>query len=108
MSLAVALLGSPDLLVLDEPTVGLDPVLRVELWNLFHALAAAGTSLLVSSHVMDEATRCDRLLLMRDGEVLADDDARMACWRRPARRRRSGVPGRHRPASDDPRRPERS
>ena len=72
VSLAVALLGSPDLLVLDEPTVGLDPVLRVELWNLFHVLAAAGTSLLVSSHVMDEATRCDRLLLMRDGEVLAD------------------------------------
>ena len=72
VSLAVALLGSPDLLVLDEPTVGLDPVLRVELWDLFHRLAAGGTSLLVSSHVMDEATRCDRLLLMRDGEILAD------------------------------------
>ena len=72
VSLGVALLGSPDLLVLDEPTVGLDPVLRVDLWNIFHDLAAAGTSLLVSSHVMDEATRCDRLLLMRDGEVLAD------------------------------------
>ena len=72
VSLAVALLGSPELLVLDEPTVGLDPVLRVELWDLFHRLAAAGTSLLVSSHVMDEATRCDRLLLMRDGEILAD------------------------------------
>ncbi|SDJ90648.1 ABC-2 type transport system ATP-binding protein [Cryobacterium psychrotolerans] len=73
VSLAGALLGSPELLVLDEPTVGLDPVLRVELWGLFHRLAAAGTSLLVSSHVMDEAARCDRLLLMRHGEVLADD-----------------------------------
>ncbi|WEO76203.1 ABC transporter ATP-binding protein [Cryobacterium sp. SO2] len=73
VSLAVALLGSPELLVLDEPTVGLDPVLRRDLWTMFHALAAAGTSLLVSSHVMDEAARCDRLLLMRDGEILADD-----------------------------------
>ncbi|TFC51189.1 ABC transporter ATP-binding protein [Cryobacterium sp. TMT1-21] len=73
VSLAGALLGSPELLVLDEPTVGLDPVLRVELWSLFHRLAAAGTSLLVSSHVMDEASRCDRLLLMRGGEILADD-----------------------------------
>lgn len=72
-SLAVALLGAPELLILDEPTVGLDPVLRVELWSLFHRLADAGTSLLVSSHVMDEATRCDRLLLMRRGEILADD-----------------------------------
>jgi ABC-2 type transport system ATP-binding protein len=73
VSLAAALLGSPDLLVLDEPTVGLDPVLRVDLWRLFHELADAGTSLLVSSHVMDEATRCDRLLLMREGEILADE-----------------------------------
>ncbi|QYF72160.1 ABC transporter ATP-binding protein [Cryobacterium sp. PAMC25264] len=73
VSLAVALLGSPELLVLDEPTVGLDPVLRRDLWELFHGLAAAGTSLLVSSHVMDEAARCDRLLLMRDGALLADD-----------------------------------
>ncbi|WP_233265470.1 ABC transporter ATP-binding protein [Leifsonia sp. AG29] len=72
VSLAAALLGSPDLLVLDEPTVGLDPLLRVELWALFHRLADAGTSLLVSSHVMDEATRCDRLLLMREGAVIAD------------------------------------
>ncbi|MGO4593302.1 ABC transporter ATP-binding protein [Leifsonia sp. 2TAF2] len=72
VSLAAALLGSPDLLVLDEPTVGLDPLLRVELWGLFHRLAEAGTSLLVSSHVMDEATRCDRLILMREGAVLAD------------------------------------
>ncbi|MGW6198551.1 ABC transporter ATP-binding protein [Kribbella sp. NPDC055110] len=72
-SLAAALLGSPELLVLDEPTVGLDPVLRRDLWNLFHQLADAGATLLVSSHVMDEASRCDRLLLMRDGELLADD-----------------------------------
>jgi ABC-2 type transport system ATP-binding protein len=72
-SLACALVGCPELLVLDEPTVGLDPVLRVELWERFHALAAAGTTLIVSSHVMDEAGRCDRLLLLRDGELLADE-----------------------------------
>jgi ABC-2 type transport system ATP-binding protein len=71
-SLAVALLGEPDLLVLDEPTVGLDPVLRRELWQLFHRLADAGTAVFVSSHVMDEADRCDRLLLMREGAVIAD------------------------------------
>jgi ABC-2 type transport system ATP-binding protein len=71
-SLAVALLGSPDLLVLDEPTVGLDPVLRRDLWRLFHDLAGAGVTVLVSSHVMDEAERCDRLLLMRDGAILAN------------------------------------
>lgn len=73
VSLAVALLGKPELLVLDEPTVGLDPVLRVELWALFRRLADTGTTLLVSSHVMDEATRCDRLLLMRAGQIIADD-----------------------------------
>ncbi|WP_416486473.1 ABC transporter ATP-binding protein [Streptomyces sp. CL12] len=74
VSLAVALLGTPELLVLDEPTVGLDPVLRRDLWQLFHDLAATrGTTLLVSSHVMDEAERCDRLLLMREGAILADD-----------------------------------
>jgi ABC-2 type transport system ATP-binding protein len=71
-SLACALIGAPEVLVLDEPTVGLDPVLRVELWEMFHALAAAGTTLIVSSHVMDEAGRCDRLLLLRDGRLLAD------------------------------------
>ena len=73
VSLAAALLGTPSLLVLDEPTVGLDPVLRRDLWALFHRLAAGGVTLLVSSHVMDEASRCDRLLLMRDGQLLADD-----------------------------------
>ncbi|WP_371791143.1 ABC transporter ATP-binding protein [Streptomyces sp. NBC_01471] len=72
VSLAVALLGTPELLVLDEPTVGLDPVLRRDLWTLFHTLADAGTTLLVSSHVMDEAERCHRLLLMREGEILAE------------------------------------
>jgi ABC-2 type transport system ATP-binding protein len=71
VSLAVALLGSPELLVLDEPTVGLDPVLRRDLWAMFHRLADDGTAVLVSSHVMDEAERCDRLLLMRDGELIA-------------------------------------
>ena len=71
VSLAVALLGDPDVLVLDEPTVGLDPVLRRDLWGLFHRLAEAGTSVLVSSHVMDEAERCDRLLLMREGRIIA-------------------------------------
>ncbi|TDC78328.1 ABC transporter ATP-binding protein [Streptomyces hainanensis] len=72
-SLAVALLGSPELLVLDEPTVGLDPVLRRGLWELFHRLAGQhGVTLLISSHVMDEADRCERLLLMRAGRLLAD------------------------------------
>jgi len=70
--LATALLGSPEVLVLDEPTVGLDPVLRQELWTLFHQLADRGTTLLVSSHVMDEADRCDRLLVLRDGQLLAN------------------------------------
>ncbi|MGW5573449.1 ABC transporter ATP-binding protein [Nocardia thailandica] len=71
VSLACALVARPELLVLDEPTVGLDPVLRVELWQQFHALADAGTTLLVSSHVMDEAEHCDRLLLLREGRLLA-------------------------------------
>ncbi|MFF6943693.1 ABC transporter ATP-binding protein [Streptomyces lavendulae] len=74
VSLAVALLGSPELLVLDEPTVGLDPVLRRDLWNLFHDITATrGATLLVSSHVMDEAERCHDLLLMREGRILAQD-----------------------------------
>jgi ABC-2 type transport system ATP-binding protein len=72
-SLAVALLNTPDLLVLDEPTVGLDPVLRRDLWTLFHRLADDGAAVFVSSHVMDEADRCDRLLLMREGLIIADD-----------------------------------
>jgi ABC-2 type transport system ATP-binding protein len=72
-SLAVALLGSPDLLVLDEPTVGLDPVLRRDLWALFHRIARNGAAVFVSSHVMDEAERCERLMLMREGEIIAHD-----------------------------------
>jgi ABC-2 type transport system ATP-binding protein len=73
VSLAAALLGEPELLVLDEPTVGLDPVLRRDLWALFRGLADRGTTLLISSHVMDEAAHCDRLLLLREGSLLADD-----------------------------------
>ena len=72
VSLAVALLGHPEVIVLDEPTVGLDPVLRAELWDLFQRLASDGAALIVSSHVMDEALRCDRLLLLREGEIIAD------------------------------------
>lgn len=72
-SLAAALLAEPELLVLDEPTVGLDPVLRRDLWRLFHSLAETGRTLIVSSHVMDEASRCDRLLLLRNGRLVADD-----------------------------------
>jgi ABC-2 type transport system ATP-binding protein len=71
VSLATALLGDPELLVLDEPTVGLDPLLRRDLWDLFHRLADGGATLVVSSHVMDEAERCDSLLLLRDGELIA-------------------------------------
>jgi ABC-2 type transport system ATP-binding protein len=73
VSLAIALLDSPDLLVLDEPTVGLDPILRKELWLLFAGLAAEGKTVLVSSHVMDEADRCDNILLLRDGALLWQD-----------------------------------
>ena len=72
ISLAMALIGSPELIVLDEPTVGLDPVLRVELWDLFRGLAQRGVTMIVSSHVMDEALRCDRLVLMRSGRIIAD------------------------------------
>jgi ABC-2 type transport system ATP-binding protein len=71
VSLATTLLGDPELLVLDEPTVGLDPLLRRDLWRMFHELAEDGTTLIVSSHVMDEADRCDTLLLLRDGQLLA-------------------------------------
>jgi ABC-type multidrug transport system ATPase subunit len=73
VSLAVALLGDPDVLVLDEPTVGLDPVLRAELWAEFHALAGHGRTLLVSTHVMDEAERCTQLVLIREGRVVASE-----------------------------------
>ena len=73
VSLACALLARPELLVLDEPTVGLDPVLRRDLWRLFHELARGGATLLISSHVMDEAARCDELLLIRDGSLVAHD-----------------------------------
>ena len=73
VSLAVALLDEPEVIVLDEPTVGLDPVLRKDLWETFHRLADAGAAVFVSSHVMDEATRCDRLMLMREGRIIADD-----------------------------------
>ncbi|MEU0506083.1 ABC transporter ATP-binding protein [Nocardia sp. NPDC005998] len=70
-SLACALVAQPEILIMDEPTVGLDPVLRVDLWKQFHELAANGTTLLVSSHVMDEAEHCDKLLLLREGVLLA-------------------------------------
>ena len=73
VSLAMALIGDPELLVLDEPTVGLDPVLRAELWGLFRKLANQGKTLLVSSHVMDEAERCDQIIFVRDGKVIAFD-----------------------------------
>lgn len=75
VSLACALVADPDLLVMDEPTVGLDPVTREELWSTFRALAERGATLLVSSHVMDEAFRCDQVLLMRSGRILATTTA---------------------------------
>jgi ABC-2 type transport system ATP-binding protein len=71
VSLAISLIGYPKLMVLDEPTVGLDPVLRDQLWKLFRKLAEQGTTLVISSHVMDEAEHCDDLLLIRDGKILA-------------------------------------
>jgi ABC-2 type transport system ATP-binding protein len=73
VSLATALLGDPRVLILDEPTAGLDPVLREDLWSLFHRLGASGVTLLISSHVMEEAMRCQRLLLLREGRLLIDD-----------------------------------
>lgn len=81
VSLGIALLGRPKLLVLDEPTVGVDPVLRQQLWELFEELAGGGATLIVSSHVMDEAARCDDLLLIRDGTVLAHDSPGDFCER---------------------------
>ncbi len=73
VSLAVALLSNPDLLVLDEPTVGLDPLLRRDLWKIFKDIAKTGKTLLISSHVMDEAAHCQKLLLVRDGTLLWND-----------------------------------
>lgn len=73
VSLALALLGNPELLVLDEPTVGLDPILRNDLWDMFERLAHGGKTILVSSHVMDEAQRCEQLILLRDGDILWHD-----------------------------------
>lgn len=81
VSLAIALLGSPKLMVLDEPTVGLDPLLREQLWSLFRKVAHQGTTLIISSHVMDEAERCDELLLIRDGQILADGTPKELCER---------------------------
>jgi ABC-2 type transport system ATP-binding protein len=75
-SLAVALIGDPEVLVLDEPTVGLDPVLRRDLWEIFHRLATDGATVLVSTHVMDEAERCDHLVLMRTGNIIATGSPR--------------------------------
>lgn len=79
VSLAIALLGKPELLVLDEPTVGVDPVLRQKLWTIFRAVSATGTTLIVSSHVMDEASRCDDLLLIRRGKFLAHATPERLC-----------------------------
>lgn len=79
VSLAIALLGDSEVLVLDEPTVGLDPVLREQLWRLFHLLASAGKTIIISSHVMEEAERCDELLLIRGGRLIAHDSPAELC-----------------------------
>lgn len=79
VSLAIALIGKPKVLVLDEPTVGLDPVLRERLWQLFNNLADAGTTVIISSHVMDEASRCQDLLLIRGGKLLAHSSPPKLC-----------------------------
>ena len=81
VSLAIALIGHPKLVVLDEPTVGLDPVLRVKLWDLFRKVTEMGQTLLISSHVMDEAAHCDDLILLRDGKVLAHESPQALCER---------------------------
>ena len=75
LALATALVGAPDLIILDEPTVGLDPVLRKELWQIFRHLTSSGKTLLISSHVMDEAENCDFIVLMRDGKFIAKGSA---------------------------------
>lgn len=110
VSLAVAMLGEPELLVLDEPTVGLDPLLRSELWDIFRRVAEKGTTIVVSSHVMDEALRCDRIVLMRAGRIIADttpsrllsetgapdpDAAFLALIEKDAAARASGADGHH-------------
>jgi ABC-2 type transport system ATP-binding protein len=81
VSLAIALIGEPELLVLDEPTVGLDPVLREQLWDLFRQLAQDGKTIIISSHVMDEAERCDDLVLIRDGRLVAHGTPHELCER---------------------------
>ncbi|RDI41956.1 ABC transporter ATP-binding protein [Falsibacillus pallidus] len=73
LSLAISLLHEPKLLILDEPTVGIDPVLRKSIWEQFQALKNAGTAIFVTTHVMDEAERCDKLGLIRDGLLIAND-----------------------------------
>lgn len=79
LSLAIALLGRPQLLLLDEPTVGVDPVLRQQLWQLFRQVSSDGTTVIISSHIMDEAELCDELVLLRDGRVLAQGTPRQLC-----------------------------
>lgn len=70
LSLAIALLCKPEILVMDEPTVGLDPLHRCELWKGFHGLADNGSALLITTHMMDEARRCDRVAMMREGRLI--------------------------------------
>jgi ABC-2 type transport system ATP-binding protein len=71
LSLAIALLHKPDILILDEPTVGIDPVLRQQIWNALNKISEQGTTILVTTHVMDEAEKCDRLAMLRDGKLIA-------------------------------------
>lgn len=79
LSLAIALLASPKFLVLDEPTVGVDPVLRQQLWKLFRQLAEDGTTVLITSHIMSEAELCDQLVLLRNGRILAEGTPEQLC-----------------------------